>query len=288
MDIFEFHDKLITKADEFLANNKTSADSEKIIIFAMLNYLIKSYKLIKGINLLCKADLEGNAKILLRTLFEAFCLSAYVADAPNDIARAEDCVIRAFIAEKKQIEHLRNLKFFDIQTINDNDIKERVLDKSNKIEQKDKIIISNYEESINRLKKRQEYSGLSDKDIQNKFEKEINNKIFALLNKKYGSEEGVKKNLIYKYYATAIRDSSASVHCNDLWDHVNKNENGEWEIFKNDRVRYTDLILRMSANLFIQIMHNTNETLKLGKDILIQELDKEYGKIINGETSGKQ
>lgn len=286
MRIIEFHNKVIDKANEFVSNNKTSPGMQKITIFVMLHYLIKSYKLIKGVNLLCKAKLEGNAKILLRSLFEAFCLSSYVAEKPNDITRTEDCLIRGFIAEKKRIKDLKNLRFLDIKAINDDNIKRQVIKKSKKIDQIDGKIIQNYKESLDKLRKRSDYSKLTDKQIQNKFESEINNKIYSLLNKIYKSEKGVRKNLIYKYYASVIRDLAASVHCNDFQSHVHRNEKGEWEFFKVDKGKYIDLILLMSFNLFIKIMNMTNKTLKFQKDLMVQKLDEEYGKLRFAPNNG--
>lgn len=283
MNIIEFHNRLIDKAKDFFNNNNIQAGSEKLITFLLLHYLVKSYKLVKGINSLCKEHLESNSKILLRSLFEAFLLSAYIADDPEDITRAEDCAIRALIEEKTEIENLKNLGFLDMQTIDDVDIKKQLSEKQNTIDLRTKTIMKDYKESLDKLRNRTEYSNLSDKDIQKKFEREIDNRIIAYVNKKYEKSDDMNKNVVHKYYATVYRDTSTSIHCNDLWSHVIKNQNGNWEIFVTDSSRYTNIILITSANLFIEIMHNVNKILNLKKDLLINELYREYINIENFE-----
>lgn len=277
--VTDFHNKLIDKANEFLSDSQTEGDLEASLIFLMLHYLVKSYKLLKGINSLCKERLDSNAKILLRSLFEAFCLSAYLANKPDDTTRVEDCNIRWVFAKKKQREELKDLRFLDIEAIDEENIKKQIVKRADDTERIDKRIISDYEEAIRRLRERQEYKCQTDKEIEKKFQNEIDNKILSVANRQYQSPRGAGKNLITKYRAVVIRDSSLSVHCNDFRDHVCENKSGGWKMLLDDSQRHTNSILMTSANMFIEIMNLANEVLTFGKDSLIQELREEWANI---------
>ena len=281
MDITQFHDRLISKADEFLSNSRTAAGLEKLTIFIIFHYLLKSYKLFKGINLLYKARLETDAQILLRSLFEVYCLSRYIADDLSDINRVEDCIIRSIIAEKKQNSAIKNLDVFNFQTIDDDDIRKQVINKAQKIEQKYEVTTKDYKEAINRLQKSPDYSGLKEADIVKNFETKMRlGSIVDSLNNKYKNAPNMDKNLMKKYYDMVIRDLSASVHCNDFRRHVKKDNVGGWVFYKEDYDLHSNLILKMSANLFIQVMKIANEILKLQKEIVISELETEYNNMV--------
>ncbi len=276
MSISEFHDEVLENAGDFLSNNRTPSNLDNLIIFALLHYLVKSYRLFKGINLLCKNNLEQEAKILLRSLFEAYLLEEYIADEPNDISRAEDCAIRAHVADKKQIEEMDSLGMHEESDIITREIK----DKQDSVI---KIKSLNYEEAITRVRKRHPgWNRLTDKQVANQSQLEVK-KLVEILNKKYENRENGSKNLIKRHYSAITRDCSKSTHCNDLDYNVYKNSNGEWEIFPKSKATMNDAILLESLSMFISIMQIVNELLKFDKNKLIKELDDKYQRYIQAK-----
>lgn len=273
----EFHNRLIQTARESLRSIEPRAERESLTIQLMIHYLTKGYKLLRGISLLCRELLATDAKILLRSLFECFLLSAYIADAPDDIRRVEDCQIRGIVAEKRQLQHVRNLKLFDIEAIDDDEIKEQVVRMSNRIEERSKKVRLSYEEAIAKLRTRQDYKDKDDKETERKFVREIDNSILGKANKSYESIGG--KNLIQTHYAMVVRDLSASVHCNDFGVHCFVSKSGRLQYTLDDSEQHTERILTISARLFIEIANLTNCTLELGKDQTIKELIEEQRNI---------
>ncbi len=284
MTIIELHDEILEKAGYFLSNNKTPSNPDKLIIFVLLHYLIKSYRLFKGINLLCKNNLEQEAKILLRSLFEAYLLEQYVSDNPHNTTRAEDCVIRAHIADKKQLDQMESLgmhgetdamtKFKDekdgFKNMQDSVIKIRNLD---------------YEKSIKIVRKRNpDWQNLTDSQIANKSRLEVQ-QIVDILNKKYENNLDSAKNLIKKYYTTVARDCSKSVHCNDLNDNVIENNEGERVCFLKSKETMKETILLTSSDIFITTMEIADKLLEFEKKELITDLDAKYKKCLQSKKN---
>lgn len=275
----ELHDEILERAGYFLSNNKTPSKLDKVVIFMLLHYSVKSYRLFKGINLLCKNHLEQEAKILLRSLFEAYLLEQYIFDNPRDITRAEDCAIRSFIADKKQIDHMERLGMHEATSAI---IKPK--DERNDFRNKQDLVIKiknlDYEESIRIVRKRHpDWQGLTDSQIVNKSKLEVW-ELIDILDEKYKNKQGSAKNLIKKYYATMGRDCSKSVHCNDLNDNVVRNNGGEWELFLKSKDAMKDTILLTSSSIFIRILDIANELLKFEKKELIIDLDVKYKECI--------
>ena len=280
MTVIELHDEVLEKAGCFLSSNKTPSKLDKLIIFALLHYLIKSYRLFKGVNLLCKNNLEQEAKILLRSLFEAYLLEEYIFDNPNDITKVEDSVIRAHIADKKQLDEMDSLGMHAETLVR----AKKPKDERHKFEEERNQVIKirnlNYEESIRRFRKRHlEWQSLTDSQIAKKMKLEIRD-LVDILDKKYENKQGAAKNLVRKYYAAMVRDCAKSVHCNDLEDNVDRNDKGEWVLFLKSKETMRDVILLTSSNIFIRIMKIVNELLKFGKKKLIMDLDNKYKKCI--------
>lgn len=268
--IINYHNEVLEKTGYFLSGNKTPSDVDKLIIFAVLHYLIKSYRLFKGINLLCKNNLEQEAEILLRSLFEAYLLEEYVADKPNDITRAEDCAIRAHIADKKQLDEMSSLGMHEetLAIIKEEEKGEfkKLLDEVNEVRN------LNFEEAMRRVRKKHpEWEGFSDAQIANRKKLEVK-ELVDILNKKYENKQDNTKNLIKKHYAVLTRDCSKSVHCNDLNYNVDRNDRGEWELFLESKSTMRELILLTSANIFIRIMEIADELLGFGKKDLVKDL----------------
>ena len=263
MSIIEFHDKLIYKTKNLLENvNVNFKSDKKYITILMLHFLGKGYKLLRGINTLCKSNLETDAKILLRSLYEDFCLSKYIEDDLNDKEREMKIFIRGVIAENKKLSAI-NKKV-----------------KLEKIDKTSEHVKKLYGDCLKYFRNANEYSSLSDKKIVGKIEDEtklirLTKKIDESLCKKPETEKDVYTN----FYNFVARDCSASVHCNDFHSNVEIRNNACILFMENSQ--HYDLILKTSANLFIEIMSMTNAILKFEKDLLIDELEKEYNLIRN-------
>ncbi len=278
-NIAKFHDMVLEKSQLFLSDNTTPDKKfDDLVIFALLSSLVKSYRLFKGINLLCKNDLEQESKILFRSLFEAYLLIEYVADAPNDITRAEDCAIRGIIADKKRENEIDSLNItrkasaFLKKT-------ETEADKSEQLRKRSvNIINANYDGAIERLRKRHpDEAGLTNCQIADKYKMDFVD-LVKIINRKYKTQSC---DLIQEYYAIIIRDCAKSVHCNELiGENVNlDDDSGKWEIFLKSKETSRDTILSASANIFIAIMEITNRLLDFQKEVLLTDLRNRYKEV---------
>lgn len=255
---FEFHAKLLRESETWFDGKKVGGGLEKKLTNVTLHYFVKSRKLLRGINLLCLEGLASEAKILLRSLFEAAMLLEYVALEPSNLARAEDCLTRAVVAEHKRLDELGRLGFYP------SDLPSNVMANMN-------VVRVNYQDALKQLRARYpEFGHLSDAKLVDRTELNMT-RLVGLLSKEEPFQSTMK-NVLQQWYASVVRDCSASVHCNDLDAHVRRTDAGRWEIRVNSRPSAVQIVLRASGNMFLEVMECANRILKLGNDDLISDL----------------
>jgi len=97
-----FLKNIIKKAEQLLRSNDVNNKPYTVTKYLMLHYYIKALKLAKGIVAVCKKNLDSDAKILFRSLFEIGCYCEYINIESKDIKRADcrDHVARYFSTER--------------------------------------------------------------------------------------------------------------------------------------------------------------------------------------------
>ncbi len=258
---FKFYSELLKESDSFL-QGKRKIGLEKRLVFATLHYFVKSRKLVKAIHWLCANGLASEAKILLRSLVEATLLLNYLAGNPSDVTRAEDCLIRQVLAEKKRLNELQKLKFYPRR------MPKNVVTNLTNAKKR-------YAEAIARIRSRSPvFQGMPEKQLVDKTELTFQ-RVRSVLSKEEPFLKA-KKNLLEEWYSTVVRDCSEAVHCNDFQAHITLQDSGAGEVLLKSQPRWTHLVLRASANAFVESMRCTNAILGFGKERVVQRLARRY------------
>jgi len=270
---FEFHAQLLREAENLLVGKKIVAVLQKKLIYMTLHYFAKSRKLLRGINLLCLEGIASEAKILLRSLIEAAMLLEYVGLDPGDIARAEDCLTRGIVAEHKRLAELDQMEFYPPNL-------------PSNVRANMNVVKINYRGAIERLRERHpQFNTLSDAKLVERTELNFTRLVDLL--RREEPFRSTKKDVLRQWYASVVRDCSASVHCNDLEAHVRRTDDGKWEIRMDSKPSTVHIILRTSGNVFIEILECTNRILKLGEEDLVSNLSARYKKLFPSRDGRK-
>jgi len=262
-----FLKKVIRTAETLLKNNDVNKEEYNPTKYVILHFHVKAIKLVRGLLVLCNAGLMSNAKILLRSLFEAAYCCEYILLDPADLKAAENIMALAAFEDKNTEENIIRYGGVDIDKMAINEKDKEFL--KIRVPQKTQTVEDNYSFIVERLRKRSTtYDNLSADKILDK--EGIKNKLFLEgVNKIFNEETNTKD--FWKRYKNILRDCSKSIHGLDFETNVMKTD-GKLEYKLKDREETGKVILSAGTSFLIRIMDVANKVLNFKYDDKLKKL----------------
>jgi len=264
--------KVISRAEYILKNNDVNKAPYSIINYVILHYYVKALKLTKGIVALCKEKLGSDAQILFRSLFELGCYCEYINIDSGDIKRAENCIAMSYMEDKRTEDDIDKYGSVNVDRMSIPLEEKKALEY--KIDKQREIRSINYESIIETLRKRNpQYKNLSANSIIDKERLTLRraiNEINEIFNK-----ETKEKNAFWRYYISAFRGCSESVHSTDFDKNV-KIENGKLEYCLDAGENVISTIQDASATFLLRIMDIASSILQFTEDNTIKDLSNQF------------